>query len=185
MSNAAVIDAGELRERVSVLTLKDKGSEYVWEESRRSWAKAELNTRKNIWSVHGIGATGVTFVMRCSSLCLDNALKWRGQHCFISSIIPYGRGHVKVEAALVEPVQCEDKYKSLTFPALMTEEWHKHEQLEPHAINTLSHVLVTPKCIELKPGKLVTVAGDAWPIKTAHTLDPHKNEYIIERTVDL
>lgn len=185
MSSVSIPDAGELRERLDVLTLESTADGHEWIKSRRTWAKAELNIRKNLWSTHGVGATGVTFTMRRQDLRLKDALSWKGQHCFITAIIPLGLLHMKVEAALVEPASCEDKYSGVKFPAIMTEEYHKHEQLEPYAVNTLRHVLVTPKCIELRPGKLVEVNGVSWPILTAHLLDPNKNEYIIERTVDL
>ena len=124
--------------------------------------------------------------MRRQPLTLEHALNWKGQHCFITSITPWGLNHIKVEAALVEITECENKYRAVKFPGIITEEYHRHEQLEPQAINTLRHVLVTPKCIELTPGKLVEVGDEnPWNILTAHLLDPRKNEYIIERVKDL
>lgn len=185
MTSAKMVGAGEMRERPYVMKLVATESGMEWQPQRRTWAMAELSTRKNIWSVHGIGSTGVSFVMRRQDLEMENALRWHNQHCFITSITPCGYGHIKVEAAIVEIVQCENKYEGLSFPAIMTEEYHRHEQLEPYAINTLRHVLVTPKCIKLQPGKLIRIEKVDWPILTAHTLDPYKNEYIIERTVDL
>lgn len=184
MSNSKV-DAGDLRERPEILKLEKAEDGFAWQTVRKTWASAELSVRKNVWSVHGIGATGVTFLMRRQALNLEHALCWNGQHCFLTSITPYGRNHIKVEAALVEISACENKYEDIKFPAVMTEEYHRHDQLVPQAINTLRHVLVTPKCIVLTPGKKVEVDGITWPILTAHMLDPQKNEYIIERTVDL
>lgn len=178
------INAGELDERVELLTLKESGGSYAWVEDRRPWAKVELSTRKNVWSVHGIGATGVVLTMRRQPISLGNALRWRGHHCHITSISPRGSNHLTVEAALTVVQSCEDKYTGTRFPGVMTEEYHRHEQLEPMAINVIRHVLVTPKCIELTPGKLICVNGTDWPILTAHLLDPRQNEYIIERRVD-
>lgn len=179
------IDAGSMDERVSVLTLAQEGLTYRWETARLTWAKAELSSKTNVYSVHGIGAAGVAFTMRRQPLTLGNALLWRGQHCFITRIAPAGRLHMTVEAALVVTSQCEDKYTGTTFPAVMTEKYLGHQQLEPYAINTLTHVLVTPKVITLTPGQLVEVDNTPWPIQVAHLLDPWKNEYEIERTVDL
>lgn len=184
MSNSK-FDAGELRERPEILHLVKGDEGYFWEALRKTWASAEYSVRRNNFSNHGIGATGVTFLMRRQDLSPEHALRWKGNHCFITSIVPHGRNHIKVETALVKIVACENKYENLKFPAVMTEEYHRHDQLEPQAINTLRHVLVTPKCIVLKPGKLVDVEGADWPILTAYLLDPNKNEYVIERTVDL
>lgn len=179
------IDAGQLRERPELLTLTQTDTGWEWTPTRKIWAAAELTTRKNLWSVHGIGATGVSFTLRRQTLTLGQALRWKGQHCFITSIAPFGRNHITVEAALVEISQCEDKYTGTMFPAAMTEEYRRHEQEEPYATNILRHVLVTPKCIELIPGRLVEVDGESWHILTAHLLDPNRNEYVIERVVDL
>lgn len=185
MTGSDYVDAGSMDERIAVLELLQDGSTYQWSVLRRSWAKAELSTRKNVYSVHGIGATGVTFTMRRQGLTLGDAICWRGQHCMITAIRPRGFMHLTVEAALVVLSQCEYKYSGLKFPAVMTEKYLGHQQTEPQAINTYRNVLVTPKPIELTPGLLVEVDGKTWPIQTAHLLDPWKNEYEVERTVDL
>ena len=180
------IDAGDLRERLDVLELRGDGAGgWQWVRLRRTWAAAELSARKNVWSVHGIGATGVTLTVRRQTLGVENALLWRGRHCFITSVLPLGTNHLTVEAALVVVSACEDKYTGTAFPGIVTEQYLGHEQREPQAVNKLRHLLVTPKCVELRPGRLVTVAGTDWPITVAHTLDPRHNEYEIERTVDL
>lgn len=178
------VDAGELRERPEVLRLTAVEGGYEWQPLRRTWARAELQA-KRVWSAHSIGATGVTFLMRKQRLTLFDALRWDKRHCVITAIKPYGRNHIQVEAALVDVTPCEDKYTNTRFPAIVAEQYHRHDQQEPQAVNAIRHVLVTPKCIELKPGKLVEVGGVSWPILTAHTLDSYKNEYVIERVVDL
>lgn len=178
-------DAGTLRERVEVLELRPIAGGYEWQRARNTWARCELSTRNNIWSVHGIGAAGAVFTLRRQSLSLDNALRWQGRHCFITGIVPLGPNHIRVETALVVVSACADRYTETTFPAILTEKYLGHRQLEPQAVNVLRHVLVTPGCIRLTPGKVVEVDGEKWPIQVAHLLDPHKNEYELERTVDL
>lgn len=185
MTASGHTDAGRLDQRLAVLTLAQEGQAYRWRQARLTWAEAELSTRTNVYSVHGIGAAGVTFTMRRQTLDLGNALLWRGQHCMITAIRPLGRLHLTVEAALVVVSDCEDKYTGIAFPAILTERYLGHQQLEPQAINTLRYVLVTPKAIDLTPGRLVEVAGTRWPIQVAHLQDPWKNEYELERTVDL
>lgn len=179
------IDAGSLDERAAVLTLTQEGLTYRWKSARLTWVKADLSTKTNVYSIHGVGATSVTFTMRRQPLTLGDALLWRGQHCFITNIAPAGRLHWTVEAALVVISPCEDKYTGTAFPGILAEEYLAHQQLEPQAVNTKTYVLVTPKAIQLTPGKLVRVDGTDWPIRVAYLLDPWKNEYKIERTVDL
>lgn len=183
------VEVGRLNDRVEVLelrkTVEENNTVWAWATVRRTWAKAELSAKANIYSVHSLGASGVSFTLRRQPLGLDNALWWQGQHCLITAIRPLGRLYWVVEAALVVLSRCEDRYTGTRFSAVMTEKYLGHQQLEPLAVNTLRHVLVTPKCIQLTPGRLVEVGGEGWPIRMAHLLDPHKNEYELERTVDL
>ncbi len=183
------VEVGRLSDRVDVLelvkTTSENGTAYTWETARHTWARAELMTKANVYSVHGLGAAGVTFTLRRQGLDLDSALWWRGQHCLITAIRPLGRLYLTVEAALVVLSRCRNLKTGETFPAVMTEKYVGHQQLEPMAINTHRRVLVTPKAVKLVPGPTVEVDGVIWPITTPYELDPHKNEYELERTVDL
>lgn len=204
--------AGRLRDRVEVLELKSASADapdqseagpaesrgegvssagvkmpqaWDWETVRRTWAQAGLMTRPNVYSVHGIGAAGVSFILRRQPLTPDSALRWRGQHCLITAIRPLGRLYLAVDAALVVLSRCRNPATGERFPAVLTERYAGHRQEEPMALNTHRRVLVVPKAIRLAPGPLVEVDGMEWPILTHYELDPHKNEYTLERTVDL
>lgn len=184
------VEVGRLNDRVDVLSFQNASESGVppaweWERVRRTWAGSELTTRPNVYSVHGLGAAGVSFTLRRQPLGLDNALRWRGQHCLITAIRPLGRMYLTVEAALVVLSRCRNPKTGETFPAVMTERYVGHQQLEPMAVNKYRRVLVTPKAVRLTPGPLVDVDGVPWPIITPYELDPHRNEYAIERTVDL
>lgn len=184
------VGVGRLNNRAEVLEFRDvsepgTSAAWSWEPLRRTWAQAVLAAKANVYSVHGIGAAGVAFTLRRQGLTLDNALRWKGQHCLITAIRPLGRLYLAVEAALVELSQCRNPQTGETFPAVMTERYVGHQQLEPMAVNRRQRVLVTPKAVRLTPGPLVEVDGVEWPIITPYELDPHKNEYVIERTVDL
>lgn len=194
------VEVGRLSERLEVLKFTQTAPEadtqegqdppvqpaaWGWETVRRTWARAELMKKTNVYSVHGIGAAGVTFTIRRQPLGLDSALRWQGQHCLITAIRPLGRLYLTVEAALVVLSRCRDPRTGESFPAVMTEEYVGHRQLEPMAVNIHRRVLVTPKAVRLTPGPLVEVDGTLWPVTTPHELDPHKNEYTLERTVDL
>lgn len=184
------VEVGRLNDRVDVLAFQDVSepdapAAWEWRSIRRTWAGAELSSKANIYSVHGIGAAGVSFVLRRQDITLDHALRWKGQHCLITAIRPLGRLYLTVEAALVVLSQCRDPRTGETFPAVMTERYVGHQQLEPMAINDHQRVLVTPKVVRLTPGPLVEVEGVPWPIITPYELDPHKNEYEIRRRVEL
>lgn len=190
MSKTETVEVGRLSDRVEILGLQavsapDAPTAWEWAPVRKTWARAELAARPNVYSVHGLGAAGVTFTLRRQGLDLDSALRWRGQHCLITAIRPLGRLYLTVEAALVVLSRCRNPRTGETFPAVMTEEYVSHQQLEPMAVNTIRRVLVTPKAVRLAPGPLVEVDGVEWPVITPYELDPHKNEYTLERTVDL
>ena len=183
------VEVGRLNESLDVLELqkteKETGTAWTWEPVRRTWAMAELMTRGNIYSVHGIGAAGVTFTLRRQPMGLDAALRWRGQHSMITAVRPLGRLYWTVGAALVVLSQCHSPRTGETFPAIMTERYVGHQQLEPMAVNIHQRVLVTPKAVRLPPGPLVEVDGVEWPVMTPYELDPHKNEYVLQREGDL
>lgn len=183
------VEVGRLDNRLEVLELvpseEDGRMAHTWEIIRRTWAIAQLMQKANLYSVHGIGAAGVSFTLRRQPLGLDNALRWRGQHCLITSIRPLGQLYWTVEAALVVLSQCRNPETGETFPAVMTERYVRHEQLEPMAVNTHQRVLVTPKAVRLAPGPWVEVDGVEWPVMMPYELDPHRNEYVLKRTVDL
>lgn len=190
------VEVGRLSDRVEVLEFRDVSKldtqddvpaprQWEWETVRRTWAQTELTVRPNVYSVHGIGAAGVSFTLRRQPLDLDSALRWKGQHCLITAIRPRGRLYLTVEAALVVLSQCRNPDTGETFPAVMMERYVGHQQLEPMAVNKYRRVLVTPKAVRLVSSRLVEVDGVEWPITAPYELDPHKNEYAIEKDVDL
>lgn len=61
-----------------------------------------------------------------------------------------------------------------SFPAVLTEKYLKHEQLEPYAINLITYVLVTPPSVELKRGGLVQVDGTAYEVQLGACAGQHK-----------
>ena len=96
----------------------------------------------------GIGARDAAVVVRRQSLTLHNALRWGDIHLFLTAIVPMGRNHLDVDAAVVEVAQCQadmDEGGGVKFPGVLTEKYLKFEQETPYATNALTYVLVTPK----------------------------------------
>ena len=199
-------DAGSLRERLQVLTLtEDPAGAWTWQPVRQARAQAELTTRSNLFSSAGIGARGAELVLRAQPLTLHQALLWGGQHLFLTAILPEGRLHLRVHAALVEPVAClairtedtvgaagrpvTEETMRLTFPGVLTEKYVRYEWEETHDESDVSYVLVTGKPIALQAGDLVTVregpAADVYHVTACHVLDEYKNEYEIARRGDV
>ena len=194
------IDAGKLRDVLQVLELKEnpKGT-WTWQKVRKARGQVELSTGRNLFSSVGIGARGAEIILRRQPLTLHNALLWGEQHLFLSAILPEGRLHLRVQAALVEPVTClatrtEDtvgeagrpttaETMRMTFPGVLTEKYARYEREETHAENETSYVLVVPKAIQLQASDLVTVqegsAKGVYYVTICHVLDPYKNEYEI------
>lgn len=193
-----MFNAGELNQRLKVLELRQDGAtgDWAWQQRGSTWAKAVPDDRSNLFSAVGIGARGVTFTIREKpSLDLHQAFSWRGQHCFLTSILPDldNRGYWTVKAALVETVVCLADWDGTPqgphFPGVLTEKYVGHEQLDPLAVQTTRFVLVTPKVVLLKAGSLVEVtrngAATVYQVLCPHELDQWKNEYEIARTEDL
>ena len=190
------IDAGRLNKAVHVLELRETApGAWEWGPIRRTWTMLTLQTKKNLFSSVGIGARGAELILRRQPLTLHNALLWGEQHLFLSAILPEGRLHLRVQAALVEPVTClatrtEDtvgeagrpttaETMRMTFPGVLTEKYARYEREETHAENETSYVLVVPKAIQLKASDLVTVqegpAKAVYYVTICHVLDSYKN----------
>ncbi len=174
-----------LKERVQVQSLLyyPEADAFAWEVKRNTWAKAEQDTRKNLFSSAGIGARGVTFTLRRNpELTIVNSFLWRGQFCFLTSIVDGDPGFQVVRAALCDPVDCikdaDMETQGCHFPGILT------EQLDPHAEVTGDLVLVTPKVVSLKPDSWVLIGDRHFLARIPHELDRYKNEYEIRRTED-
>lgn len=187
-----VIDAGRLDQRLEVLELREtEPGVWAWEAVRKAWGQVELDDkqRKNLFSAAGTGARNASLVLRRQTLTLHNALRWKNQHLFLTAIIPRGRGHLDVSAALVEVETVrlvpDREDQGMTFPGVLTEKYLAHRQEWPMSVNELELVLIVPKAITLRPGRLVECRGAAWEVLVPHELDPFKNEYEIGRRAEL
>ena len=182
----------DLKERVQVQSLLyyPEADAFAWEVKRNTWAKAEQDTRKNLFSSAGIGARGVTFTLRRNpELTIVNSFLWRGQFCFLTSIVDGDPGFQVVQAALCDPVDCikdaDMETQGCRFPGILTEKYVGHEQLDPHAEVTGDLVLVTPKAVLLETGQTVDTLGKLWRVTACHTLADYQNEYRIQREANV
>ena len=201
-----MIDAGDLSERLELLELEETQADtWEWVSRGRLWAQVEVDGGKNLFSSVGIGARNAKLVLRARPLSLCQALRWRGQHLFLTSITKLDRMHLNVQAALVNVVTClaartEDTVGAagrpvaaetmrISFPGILTEKYAKYEREETHAENDTGYVLVVPKAVSLKAGDLVTVqdgpARAMYAVTICHVLDQFKNEYEIARRGDV
>lgn len=180
-----------LNQRVFVRQLEfdEEEDAFVWNTEYSCWAGAEADTRSNRFSSVGVGATGVTFTLRKNKrLTLYKSLIWRGQFCFLTSILDAEPGFVTAKAALCETVTCradaDRDPPGYRFPGILTEKYVGHAQPDLHGEVTTDYVLVTPKDVALAPGSWVTAAGRFYRVLVPHELDPYKNEYEIRRRED-
>lgn len=191
------MDAGRFDQSVSVLSLAEDAGSWAWTEARKTWARVEEGTGKNLFSSVGLGAKSLKLTLRKQVLTLDNAILWRGRHCFLTDIRDNGRLYLDVDAAVVEPVSCRaEGFKStlgegnrpqreagpvVVFPGVMTEKYAGYTREEAHASAETTYVLVTPKVVVLHEGDLITVqdgpAQAVYNVRVCHVLDSHKNEY--------
>lgn len=184
------IGAGKLDQPLEVLELRETSAGlWEWVAIRRAWGQVEQTAKTNLFSKVGVGARDAAIVLRTQPLTLHNALRWKGQHLFLTSITRRDRNHLDVASALVMPdtvkLRADETIEGKTFPGVLTEKYVRHEQEWPMSVNEQGLVLVTPKAIALRPGCLVEVRGAAWEVLAPHELDQYKNEYEIGRRIDL
>ncbi|OUN09113.1 hypothetical protein [Flavonifractor sp. An9] len=202
----AYIGAGRLDQPLEVLELREASAGlWEWVAIRRAWGQVEQTAKTNLFSKVGVGARDAAVVLRTQPLTLHNALRWKGQHLFLTAITHRDRGHLDVAAALVEPVTCtaqgyttkmgegnrpqKVETDPVTFPGVLTEKYVKYEKEDTFAKARRGLVLVTSKPIQLREGDLVTVqAGPAaavYNVQVCHVLDAYKNEYEMEFSRDV
>lgn len=182
------VGAGNLNEPVQILDFQEtEPGRWAWVSGRKAWAQVEQTAKTNLFSKVGVGARDAAVVLRRQSLTLHQALAWKGQHLFLTSITDRGRMHLDVQAALVDLVECQaDPVEDgPRFPGVLTEKYVQHEQMEPMSLNELRCVLVTPKAIHLQRGHAVLVDGVLWEVLVCYALDSYKNEYEIGRVDEL
>lgn len=187
--NRMAIDAGRLDKRLEVLELRETApGVWEWAAVRGTWGQLTYRDKRNLFSCVGIGARDAEVVLRRQGLTLHNALRWRGQHLFLTAIVPRGRGHLEVSAALTTPVECQKDMDlgvpGCTFPGVLTEKYVGHERPDLHSEVTTDYVLVTPKVIDLRPEGWVTAAGQWYKVLVPHLLDEYKNEFEVRRKED-
>ena len=202
----AYIGAGRLDQPLEVLELRQT-SEGTWEwvPIRRAWAQVEQTAKTNLFSKVGVGARDAAVVIRRQSLTLHQALRWKGQHLFLTSITKLDRMHLDLQAALVSVVRCvgqgytttmgpgnrpvKQPGPERTFPGVLTEKYVRYETEDSYAKAKRLLVLVTPKAVQLLEGDLVTVtegpAAAVYNVQTSHVLDEYKNEYEIMYSRDI
>lgn len=187
-----------LSERADILTLREVGGgvQFSWVPQACTWCKSEPKTQGNIFSKIGISARTIVFTMYRRNITPKNALRWKGQFCFITDVVPDGI-YLIVTAALVQPTRCiaeriasktgdnnlvtEDEQPVVGFPGVLTEKYLNYSKDEPHNANEITFVLVTPKQVQLKSGDIVVTEECSYNVIACHTLDGYKNEYEIRR----
>lgn len=200
------IGAGRLDQPLEVLELREIGAGlWEWVPIRRAWGQVEQTAKTNLFSKVGVGARDAALVVRRQPLTLHNALRWKGKHLFLTSIIQRDRNHLDVAAALVEPVPCRatrqgnrvgqagrpvtGQVMQVDFPGILTEKYVRYQREETHDESEMVYVLVTPKAVQLRGGDLVQVqdgpAKGTYHVTVSHVLDLHKNEYELMQGEDI
>lgn len=196
------VRAGEMRERVTILTLTEKAGKTgcEWTETKTTWAKVEKTGKRSLFSTVGAGREEWRVTMRKQPLTLHQALRWRGHFLFLSDLTCPDRGHMEASTAMIEPVigklhrtkveKNDLNNPSLTteqvlsFPVCLTEKYVGFTQGDTHDTTTLTYVAICPKAVQMHAGEVVTLGGDKFRVQIGHELSEYKNEYEITREAD-
>lgn len=196
-----------LTEKIEILTLvqDDDTGDIAWAPARRRWASVELDTRRSIFSVVGVGTRGAVVIIRPDPrLTLNQAIRWNGQFLHLTDIrLNQERDRQEIKAALCTPVTMRAKpqartgkdhlnrpivkqQSAYTFPGILSELYHQNEADEVLRAESLGRVLVTPKTVVLRVGDLVQNGNEApYTVRQVLDLEAYKNEYVLERQEDV
>ena len=197
-----MVQAGELRERVTILSIVEKpdGTGWDWQEGKTTWAKVEQTGKRSLFSTVGAGREEWRATMRQQPLTLHQALRWRGHFLFLSDLTYPDRGHMEASTAMIEPVTGTVRHtkveknalnnpsltteQMLSFPVCLTEKYEGFTQGDTHDTTTLTYVAICPKAVVLRAGEIVTLGGEKFRVQIGHELSDYKNEYEITREAD-
>ena len=180
------MQAGELRERVTLLTLAEQDGIYSYQPEKTVFAAAESSERGTILSGLGMGARAAEMTFRAADAPdLMQVLRWRGKTYVVSTVLPDLRLWTKVMAAQAELRTAKVK-DGPEFQAVLLEKYIRWASEKPMDTTAESYLMLTPKEIELQAADILTIEGiGVFHITVCHRLDPAKNEYEILREVEL
>ena len=185
---SSAFHSGQLQHRAQVLRVRTTDKDVPWQRLRTAWVRAERKNGTNIFSSVGLSAESWEFILRQQDITVEDAVEYRGDHYFLTDVRQLKPGFLQISAARVNLVQCQADRDigpdGLIFPAAVTEKYIRHEDPGPMSVNVTCYVLVTPKCVTLRVGSLVEVAGEAYEVLCCHTLDARKNEFEVCRRAD-
>ena len=101
---ADYIDAGKLNQPVQVLELRETApGVWEWTPVRRTWASITFQSKTNLFFQGGYRGPGdAAVIVRRQALTLHYAPPLGAiPHLFLTSIVPMGRNHLEVDAAVV------------------------------------------------------------------------------------
>lgn len=190
-----MINPGEFDEKIKILALSRKDNTFQWNETSSMWAKAEPFNYDRPFSYRRSKVKSVKFTMRKCALTLNNAILWKGKHCFLTDITEIDRMYFEVIAVMLEPKTCiASKLKmslnslnrpvasaesKLTFPGLLVDTHSKKSQGKPMSVVELQYLLTVPKEIELRVGECVEIEGIYYEVWTPRRISDYRNEYEI------
>ena len=190
-----------LRDRVEVLDLRaDPDGNFSWVRLGTRYACVNPDDRRYSFSSVGVWPRGATVTLRPCRLTLHQALRWNGQHLFLTAILPStGRDRLEIKAAVCIPVTFTaepqaktgrdklnrptvEKVAVFTFPGVWTELYRREQDEGVVDAELVQRVIVTPKAIKLRRGDIVRHPdGTAWPVMRVLDLDEYKTEYVVYR----
>lgn len=191
------MNAGKLKEKISILTLSQNEDTYAWTSTISLWTKVEQLRRGNQFSKVGVGVKTIKFIIRNSNnISLHNAIRWQGRHGFIIDINTIDLRYHEVTVALIEPKTCRvertgnpklndlnrpyyEENSTIIFPGCLIPKKQDYIQGKPMAVSETRYLLITHKAIELRAGDLVTIENATFTVATSQTLNEYSNEYEI------
>lgn len=204
MAQRGTLLADALRQRIELLELRfDRAKNaYFWGVRRVCWGGVSFDERSNLFSSVGIGARGASIVIRPDRLLtLHGAMRLGEQFLFLTSIVlSDDRSRQEIRAAVCESMTLtarpqdrtgRDAYNrpvavsvpSFTFPGILTEKYFRNEADDIYRAEVQQRVLVTPKEIQMRAGDLIQNGKETpYTVRQVLDLDPHKNEYVVERS---
>lgn len=186
------MNAGELKEKVSLLSIEGSGTNLQWKTAEQIWVKAEtLPPRCSCRNDPELEEVAMTTRRRTLSPCTP--IEWNGKRGVILDIAPVGKQYSRALVRMAEPKLCAalrlrtekgelnrpvtTTHVIAAFPGYLEEKEPQYTKSMPHTASQQSCQLTTPKREALKPGDLVQVDGIRYTVTAAYTMRPDRDVY--------
>lgn len=186
------MNAGELRDKVTLLSAAGSGEDLRWETAAQLWVKAEtLPPRCPCGDNPELEEVAMTMRRRALAPCTP--VEWNGKRGMVLDVAPVGKQYSRALVRMAEPKLCAAMRPQVekgelnrpvttmreiaVFPGYLEEKEPAYTRSMPQTASRQACQLTTPKREALLPGDLVRIGRTHYTVAASYTMRPDRDVY--------